>query len=64
MKQKAASKLGTVGSGNHYVDIFADETDAIWVGVNFGSRGFGHGTATAFLHLAGGKDGMDVSRRE
>src|SRR5215211_3335602 len=32
LKQKAAAQLGTVGSGNHYVDIFADETDTIWVG--------------------------------
>jgi len=30
MKQKAASQLGTVGSGNHYVDIFTDETDTVW----------------------------------
>ena len=60
MKQKAAAQLGTVGSGNHYVDIFVDETDTVWVGVHFGSRGLGHGTATAFVKLAGGKDGMDV----
>jgi len=60
MKSKAASQLGTVGSGNHYVDIFADEDDFVWVGVHFGSRGFGHGTATTYLSLAGGKDGMDV----
>jgi tRNA-splicing ligase RtcB (3'-phosphate/5'-hydroxy nucleic acid ligase) len=60
MKQKAAAQLGTVGSGNHYVDIFADESDTVWVGVHFGSRGLGHGTATAFVKLAGGKDGMDV----
>jgi tRNA-splicing ligase RtcB len=60
LKQKAAAQLGTVGSGNHYVDIFADEDDAVWVGVHFGSRGLGHGTATAFLHLSGGRDGMDV----
>jgi tRNA-splicing ligase RtcB (3'-phosphate/5'-hydroxy nucleic acid ligase) len=59
-KQKARNQLGTVGCGNHYVDIFADETDTVWVGVHFGSRGFGHGTATTFLKLAGGKDGMDV----
>src|SRR5690349_21184799 len=39
---KARAQLGTVGSGNHYVDVFADEAGAIWVGVHFGSRGFGH----------------------
>src|SRR5437016_7621131 len=60
LKSMAAEQLGTVGGGNHYVDIFADEQDRIWVGVHFGSRGFGHKTATHFLKAAGGKDGMDV----
>jgi tRNA-splicing ligase RtcB len=60
LKQTAAQQLGTVGGGNHYVDIFADEEDRIWVGVHFGSRGLGHKTATYFLKAAGGKDGMDV----
>ncbi len=60
LKQLAESQLGTVGGGNHYVDIFADELDRIWVGVHFGSRGLGHKTATYFLEQAGAKDGMDV----
>lgn len=51
----AAKQLGTVGAGNHYVDLFTDEDDAIWVGVHFGSRGFGHKTASGFLALAEGK---------
>jgi len=60
LKATAREQLGTVGGGNHYVDIFADEANRIWVGVHFGSRGFGHKTATYFLRAAGGKDGMDV----
>jgi tRNA-splicing ligase RtcB (3'-phosphate/5'-hydroxy nucleic acid ligase) len=60
LKSIAAEQLGTVGGGNHYVDLFADEEDRIWVGVHFGSRGLGHKTATHFLKTAGGKDGMDV----
>lgn len=60
LKSTAAQQLGTVGGGNHYVDIFADEADRIWVGVHFGSRGLGHKTATHFLRAAGGCDGMDV----
>jgi tRNA-splicing ligase RtcB len=60
LKSLAREQLGTVGGGNHYVDIFADEMDRIWVGVHFGSRGLGHKTATHFLKAAGGKDGMDV----
>lgn len=51
----AAKQLGTVGSGNHYVDLFRDEAGWLWVGVHFGSRGFGHKTASGFLALAEGK---------
>lgn len=51
----AAKQLGTVGSGNHYVDLFADEEGYLWIGVHFGSRGFGHKTASGFLALAEGK---------
>ena len=60
LKTMAGEQLGTVGGGNHYVDLFADEEDRIWVGVHFGSRGLGHKTATHFLKRAGGKEGMDV----
>ena len=60
LKSMAEDQLGTVGGGNHYVDLFADEEDRIWVGVHFGSRGLGHKTATHFLKLAGGREGMDV----
>jgi len=52
---KAREQLGTVGSGNHYVDLFADEEGALWVGVHFGSRGFGHTIASAFLAVGQGK---------
>ena len=54
LREKARAQLGTVGSGNHYVDVFADESDDIWVGVHFGSRGFGHTVASAFLALGQG----------
>lgn len=60
LKEMARQQLGTVGSGNHYVDLFTDELDRVWIGVHFGSRGLGHKTATWFLERAGAKDGMDV----
>ena len=60
LKQMARAQLGTVGSGNHYVDLFTDEQDRVWIGVHFGSRGLGHKIATWFLKKAGAKDGMDV----
>jgi len=60
LKEMARQQLGTVGSGNHYVDLFTDEQDRVWVGVHFGSRGLGHKIATWFLKKAGACDGMDV----
>lgn len=60
LRQKAENQLGTIGSGNHYVDLFTDEEDRVWIGVHFGSRGFGHGVASWFLKAAGAKDGMEV----
>lgn len=60
LKEMARQQLGTVGSGNHYVDLFSDEHDRVWIGVHFGSRGLGHKIATWFLQAAGAKDGMDV----
>jgi tRNA-splicing ligase RtcB len=44
-----------IGSGNHYVNLMEDEDGRIWVGVHFGSRGFGHKTASGFLALTEGK---------
>ena len=52
LRAKARAQLGTVGSGNHYVDVFADEAEHVWVGVHFGSRGFGFGVAHGFLALS------------
>ena len=59
-RQKAESQLGTVGSGNHYVDLMRDEDGFVWIGVHFGSRGLGHTSATRYLKAAGGQDGMNV----
>ncbi len=59
-RQKAVAQLGTVGSGNHYVDLMRDEDGLVWIGVHFGSRGLGHTSATRYLKAAGGKDGMHV----
>ncbi len=61
LRDKAAAQLGTVGSGNHYVDIFTDEQNRVWVGVHFGSRGLGHGIANWALKEGGASDGMDVA---
>ena len=59
----AEEQLGTVGGGNHYVNLMEDEEGRIWVGVHFGSRGFGHRTASGFLALAQGLP-FDAKARE
>lgn len=53
IRKTAMDQLGTIGSGNHYIDVFKDEDDYIWVGVHFGSRGLGHKIASHFMQVAG-----------
>lgn len=60
LRDMARAQLGTIGSGNHYVDLFADEQDRTWVGVHFGSRGLGHKLATHYIKAGGGRDGINV----
>ncbi|HTP57499.1 MAG TPA: RtcB family protein, partial [Spirochaetia bacterium] len=52
LKEVARAQLGSVGSGNHFVDLFEDEQGRVWIGVHFGSRGFGFKVASGFLNLA------------
>ena len=52
LRERARTQLGTVGGGNHYVDVFCDEEERIWVGVHFGSRGMGFIMAHGFVSLA------------
>lgn len=59
MISMAIEQLGTVGSGNHFINLFTDENDVVWIGVHFGSRGFGHKTTTGFLSMHQGKSFTD-----
>ena len=57
LKALARDQHGTVGSGNHFVDLFEEVgTGRLWVGNHFGSRGFGHKTASGFINLAAGRE--------
>ncbi|WP_055109425.1 RtcB family protein [Paenibacillus ihumii] len=65
LKALARSQLGTVGSGNHFVDLFEEPaTGRLWVGNHFGSRGFGHKTASGFMNLAAGRRFTDKAPGE
>lgn len=62
LRQMAQAQLGTVGGGNHYVDLFRDAKDGhVWIGVHFGSRGLGHKMTTGFLKKLGATDRMDAA---
>ncbi len=52
--EQAKAQLGTVGSGNHFIDLFEDKFGYLWIGVHFGSRGFGHKTAMGFIAMSQG----------
>jgi len=59
LEAKARNQLGTVGSGNHYVDILVDEKGALWIANHFGSRGLGHTIASGFMAAAAGRKFTD-----
>ncbi len=44
--------LGTLGTGNHFIELCLDETDAVWVMLHSGSRGVGNAIGSFFIELA------------
>ncbi|MEK3785462.1 RtcB family protein [Paenibacillus sp. FSL K6-1230] len=59
LKALARAQLGTVGSGNHFVDLLVEqENGKVWIANHFGSRGFGHKTASGFINLMAGREFM------
>jgi tRNA-splicing ligase RtcB len=44
--------LGTLGTGNHFVEVCLDESDAVWVMLHSGSRGVGNWIGTRFIEMA------------
>jgi RNA-splicing ligase RtcB len=51
---RAASQLGTLGSGNHFVEVCVDEHETVWLMLHSGSRGIGHQLAQR--HIARSKE--------
>ena len=44
--------LGTLGGGNHFVEVCLDETGSVWLMLHSGSRGVGNAIGTYFIELA------------
>jgi tRNA-splicing ligase RtcB len=49
---KAAKQFGTLGSGNHFVEVCVDERSRVWVVLHSGSRGIGNQLAQAHIAKA------------
>lgn len=45
-------QLGTLGGGNHFIELCLDENDAVWVMLHSGSRGIGNVIGRYFIALA------------
>jgi len=47
-----ANHLGTLGTGNHFIEVCLDESEAVWFMLHSGSRGVGNRMGTYFIDLA------------
>lgn len=45
-------QLGTLGGGNHFIELCLDEADRLWIMLHSGSRGIGNAIGTYFIDLA------------
>lgn len=49
---KAASQLGTLGSGNHFIEVCIDENQDVWIMLHSGSRGIGNMIGSHYIEVA------------
>lgn len=52
MMRKASDQLGSLGSGNHFIELCIDEAQNVWVMLHSGSRGIGNMIGTYFIEKA------------
>ncbi|WP_252272629.1 RtcB family protein [Pseudomonas subflava] len=51
-KTNNRSHLGTLGTGNHFIEVCLDEADRVWFMLHSGSRGVGNAIGSLFIELA------------
>jgi len=49
---KWMNQMGSLGGGNHFIEVCLDEADQVWVMLHSGSRGIGNAIADHFIKLA------------
>ncbi|HEX2538339.1 MAG TPA: RtcB family protein [Pseudolabrys sp.] len=64
-RDKARPQLGSVGGGNHFVEMQVDRDDgSVWVMIHCGSRGYGWQTANHYFFASAELRGLPKNRRE
>ena len=64
-RDKAQPQLGSVGGGNHFVEMQVDRDDgSVWVMIHCGSRGYGWQTANHYFFAGAELRGLPKNRRE
>lgn len=64
-RDKASPQLGSVGGGNHFIEMQVDAADgSVWVMIHCGSRGYGWQTANHYFHAGAAQRGLPKNRRE
>jgi tRNA-splicing ligase RtcB (3'-phosphate/5'-hydroxy nucleic acid ligase) len=51
-KANTANHIGTLGTGNHFLEVCLDQADRVWLMLHSGSRGVGNAIGTHFIELA------------
>jgi tRNA-splicing ligase RtcB len=52
LHDKSMYQLGTLGSGNHFIELCLDESQDVWIMLHSGSRGIGNVLASFFIERA------------
>ncbi len=51
-QSKWVNQMGTLGGGNHFIEVCLDESEQVWIMLHSGSRGIGNAMASYFIQLA------------
>ena len=64
-REKALPQLGSIGGGNHFIEMQVDRDDgSVWVMIHCGSRGYGWQTANHYFYAGAELRGLPKNRRE
>jgi tRNA-splicing ligase RtcB len=66
-EQRSIEQFGTLGAGNHHVEVCLDEREVVWAELHSGSRGIGNQLATMHIdraRKAAEKNGLELEDRD